>query len=180
MAFDDAVVFPKLIMLMDKKELRASMTRNKKETSRAAILDLSGPILRRLAVHPRFIAARTVLLYHSLPDEVDTQDFVRYWSLRKCILLPTVKGKEIEEGPFGIQESTGEVFTDYASIDLAIIPGVAFDAKGNRLGRGQGFYDRLLTRLQHYDIYKIGVCFDFQRVEHVPTEPHDIPMDEIL
>lgn len=178
-------------MLMDKKELRTLIAQNKKETSRAAILDLSGPILRRLAVHPRFIAARTVLLYHSLPDEVDTQDFVRYWSLRKCILLPTVKGKDIElhryaaedhleTGAFGIQESTGEVFTDYASIDLAVIPGVAFDAEGNRLGRGQGFYDRLLTRLQHYNIYKIGVCFDFQRVEHVPTEPHDIPMNEIL
>ena len=178
-------------MLMDKKELRTLIAQNKKETSRAAILDLSGPILRRLAVHPRFIAARTVLLYHSLPDEVDTQDFVHYWSLRKCILLPTVKGKDIElhryaaedhleTGAFGIQESTGEVFTDYASIDLAVIPGVAFDSEGNRLGRGQGFYDRLLTRLQHYNIYKIGVCFDFQRVEHVPTEPHDIPMDEIL
>ena len=178
-------------MLMDKKELRTLIAQNKKETSRAAILDLSGPILRRLAVHPRFIAARTVLLYHSLPDEVDTQDFVRYWSLRKCILLPTVKGKDIElhryatedhleTGAFGIQESTGEVFTDYASIDLAVLPGVAFDTEANRLGRGQGFYDRLLTRLQHYNIYKIGVCFDFQRVEHVPTEPHDIPMDEIL
>ena len=178
-------------MLMDKKELRTLIAQNKKETSRAAILDLSGPILRRLAVHPRFIAARTVLLYHSLPDEVDTQDFVRYWSLRKCILLPTVKGKDIElhryaaedhleTGAFCIQESTGEVFTDYTSIDLAVIPGVAFDAEGNRLGRGQGFYDRLLARLQHYNIYKIGVCFDFQRVEHVPTEPHDIPMDEIL
>ena len=83
-------------MLMDKKELRTLIAQNKKETSRAAILDLSGPILRRLAVHPRFIAARTILLYHSLPDEVDTQDFVRYWSLRKCILLPTVKGKDIE------------------------------------------------------------------------------------
>lgn len=83
-------------MLMDKKELRTLIAQNKKETSRAAILDLSGPILRRLAVHPRFIAARTVLLYHSLPDEVDTQDFVRYWILRKCILLPTVKGKDIE------------------------------------------------------------------------------------
>ena len=57
-------------MLMDKKELRTLIAQNKKETSRAAILDLSGPILRRLAVHPRFIAARTVLLYHSLPDEV--------------------------------------------------------------------------------------------------------------
>ena len=153
MAFDDAVVFPKLIMLMDKKELRASMTRNKKETSRAAILDLSGPILRRLAVHPRFIAARTVLLYHSLPDEVDTQAFVRYWSLRKCILLPTVKGKEIElhryaaaarpdVGPYAIPESTGEVFTDYATFDLHIFPGVAFDATGNSLGPGHGFYDR--------------------------------------
>ena len=178
-------------MLMDKKELRTLIAQNKKETSRAAILDLSGPILRRLAVHPRFIAARTILLYHSLPDEVDTQDFVRYWSLHKCILLPTVKGKDIElhryaaedhleTGAFGIQESTGEVFTDYTSIDLAVIPGVAFDAEGNRLGRGQGFYDRLLTQLQHYNIYKIGVCFDFQRVEHVPTEPHDIPMDETL
>ena len=65
-------------------------------------------------------------------------------------LLPTVKGKDIElhryaaedhleTGAFGIQESTGEVFTDYTSIDLAVIPGVAFDAEGNRLGRGQGF-----------------------------------------
>ena len=168
-------------MLMDKKELRMLIAQNKKETSRAAILDLSGPILRRLAVHPRFIAARTVLLYHSLPDEVDTQDFVRYWSLRKCILLPTVKGKDIELHRYAAEDhlETG-VFTDYTSIDLAVIPGVAFDAEGNRLGRGQGFYDRLLTRLQHYNIYKIGVCFDFQRVEHVPTEPHDIPMDEIL
>lgn len=53
----------------------------------------------------------------------------------------------LEIGGFRIQESTGEVFTDYTSIDYAVIPGVAFDAEGNRLGRGQGFYDRLLTRL---------------------------------
>ena len=81
---------------MDKKELRTIISQNKKETARAALLDLSAPILRRLATHPRFIAARTVLLYHSLPDEVDTQDFVRYWSHRKIILLPSIKGKEIE------------------------------------------------------------------------------------
>lgn len=176
---------------MDKNELRDFISRQKAETSLAARFDLSGPILRRLAVHPRFIAARTVLLYHSLPDEVDTHDFVRYWSLRKHILLPSVKNGEIElhhytandgleEGPFGIQESTGEAFTDYASIDLAIIPGVAFDAAGNRLGRGKGFYDRLLARLKDYPIYKIGICFDFQKVEQVPADTHDIPMDEIL
>ena len=148
--------------------------------------------MRRLAVHPRFIAARTVLLYYSLPDEVDTRDFVRYWSQRKHVLLPSVKDGEIElhryaadedrlaGGPFGIQESEGNVFTDYGSIDLAIIPGVAFDAAGNRLGRGKGFYDRLLTRLKDYPIYKIGICFDFQKVDQVPAEAHDIPMDEVL
>ena len=81
---------------MDKKELRAMMAQQKHTTAPSARLDLSGPVLRRLAVHPRFTAARTVLLYHSLPDEVDTSDFVRYWSLRKNILLPSVKGKDIE------------------------------------------------------------------------------------
>ena len=177
---------------MDKNELRSLISKHKADTSMAARFDLSGPVLRRLAVHPRFIAARTVLLYYSLPDEVDTRDFVRYWSQRKHVLLPSVKDGEIElhryaadedrlaKGPFGIQESEGNVFTDYGSIDLAIIPGVAFDAAGNRLGRGKGFYDRLLTRLKDYPIYKIGICFDFQKVEQVPTEAHDIPMDEVL
>ena len=72
--------------VMEKKELRKLIAERKNEASPAARLDLSGPILRRLAVHPRFIAAQTVLLYHSLPDEVDTRDFVRFWSLRKHIL----------------------------------------------------------------------------------------------
>lgn len=178
-------------MEMDKKELRALMAQRKKGTSATARLDLSGPLLRRLATHPRFMSARTVLLYHSLPDEVYTHDFAGYWSLRKHILLPAIKDNDIElrryipgsgltDGAFGIQEPAGEPFTEYASIDLAVIPGVAFDSAGNRLGRGKGFYDRLLARLQEYHIYKIGVCFDFQRVEHVPTEPHDIPVDEVL
>ncbi len=83
-------------MLMDKKELRTLIAQNKKETSRAAILDLSGPILRRLAVHPRFIAARTVLLYHSLPDANTTiPHIVRTPSIPtmdppEVFLMPTV------------------------------------------------------------------------------------------
>ena len=63
--------------VMEKKELRKLIAERKNEASPAARLDLSGPILRRLAVHPRFIAAQTVLLYHSLHDEVDTRDFLR-------------------------------------------------------------------------------------------------------
>ena len=65
-----------------------------------------------------------------------------------------------------------------ASIDLAIIPRVAFDVHGNRLGRGKGYYDRLLPRLPH--TYKIGICFPFQLLEKVPTETQDVRMDEVL
>lgn len=176
---------------MNKKELRTYIRKQKEIVSAEARFELSAPILRRLAVHPHFMEASTVLLYHSLPDEVDTHDFVRYWATRKTILLPVVKNDEIElrqyvvdkglaEGSFGIQEPQGEAYEDFSSIHLAVIPGVAFDAEGNRMGRGKGFYDRLLSKLKDYDIYKIGICFPFQMVEQVPVEPHDIPMDEIL
>lgn len=176
---------------MNKKELREYVNRIKQETSKGARLDLSGPILRRLAVHPRFIEAKTVLLYNSLPDEVETRDFVIFWSTRKCVLLPVVKGNELElrryipekgfsVGAYGVLEPNGEAFTDYASIDLAVIPGIAFDAEGNRLGRGKGYYDKLLQKTENLNLYKLGICFDFQKVESVPTDEHDVRMDEVL
>ena len=102
-----------------------------------------------------------MLFYHSLPDEVDTHDFIRKWSGLKRILLPVVRGNDLDlkpytgddrltEGAFHINEPTGTAFTDYAAIDLAVIPGVAFDRWGNRLGRGKGYYDRLLPRIPRW------------------------------
>lgn len=176
---------------MDKQELRAYIADTKRNISPEARIELSAPILRRLAVHPRFTAASTVLLYHSLPDEVNTHDFIPYWGTQKRLLLPVVEndeivlrqfksGQKLHTGRFGIQEPDGEPFEDYASIDLAIVPGVAFDRKGNRLGRGKGYYDRLLSRMAHTDVYRLGICFPYQLVESVPTDAHDIAMDEIL
>ena len=77
-------------------------------------------------------------------------------------------------------EPQGKDFTELEKIDLAIIPGMAFDKEGNRLGRGKGYYDRLLQQLRDCTIYKIGICFDFQFLDHIPTEPHDIPVDEVI
>lgn len=150
----------------------------------------SANILAALEAHPAFRAANTVLLYHSLNDEVDTHAFIRKWSNKKRILLPVVVGDDLElriyTGPenmsicniYGIEEPTGETFTDYAAIDFIVVPGVAFDTKGNRLGRGKGYYDRLLPRIP--TAYKAGICFPFQLVEEIPAEPFDVRMDIII
>lgn len=149
----------------------------------------SAEILAALEVHPAFRAADTVLLYHSLKDEVDTHEFIRKWSRLKRILLPVVVGDDLELrvytgpedlaiGAYGIEEPTGARFTDYAAIGFIAVPGVAFDRNGNRLGRGKGYYDRLLPRIPA--AYKAGICFPYQLVEEVPAEPFDIRMDEII
>ena len=63
-------------------------------------------------------------------------------------------------------------------ITFAVIPGVAFDHTGNRLGRGKGYYDRLLPHLSK--AFKVGICFPYQLIETIPTEPFDIPMDSVI
>ena len=81
-------------------------------------------------------------------------------------------------GTYGIEEPVGETFTDYASIKFIDVPDVAYDRKGNRLGRGKGYYDRLLPRIPA--AYKAGICFPFQVVEEVPAETFDICMYIII
>ena len=138
----------------------------------------------------RFREAKVVLLYWSMEDEVQTHDFVEKWYKSKTILLPCVDGDDLrlrqytgaecmrEGEQFGIGEPTGEEYTDLESVDAIIVPGVAFDKEGHRMGRGRGFYDRLLKSTPN--AYKIGVCFDFQMVESVPVEPHDVMMDRVV
>jgi len=135
--------------------------------------------------------SRTILLYNALPDEVPTQALMDELVARgKTVLLPCVINdtdmelrrytgpQDLQTGSFGILEPTGELFTDYDTIDVAIVPGMAFDAEGHRLGRGKGYYDRFLSRVPH--LYKIGLCFSWQLVDHVPCDEHDIKMDEVI
>lgn len=147
----------------------------------------SSILLKQLEQHTHFIAAKTVLLYHSLSDEVYTHDFIENWYTQKKILLPVVRGDLLElrqytgksclqSGAFHIEEPGGTKFTNYDEIDLAIIPGVAFDQQGNRLGRGKGYYDKLLPLLHSYNI---GICFRFQAKETIPSETFDRKMDEV-
>ncbi len=174
---------------MLKPELRRAIRTLKRQYSKTQLAEMSLEIVEKLLAHPQVRNSHTILLYSPLPDEVDVSPMLDV--LRdKRLLLPKVTGDTSMElrlytgadclsaGAFGIMEPTGEVFSDYQSIDLAIVPGMAFDRECHRLGRGKGYYDRLLAQLPN--IYKIGVCFSFQLVEAIPTDATDIPMNEIV
>ena len=174
---------------MLKQELRQAIRERKRQHTGDELAELSLAAVSKLMAHPRYLAARTVMLYCSLPDEVSTERLLDC-SGGKAVVLPRVTGPatmelclydgpvSLSEGAFGIMESTGQAFTAYQEIDLAVVPGMAFDAQGNRLGRGRGYYDRLLPLLPR--AYKIGLCFPFQLIGNVPTQPTDIAMDEVI
>ncbi|KWW31259.1 MAG: 5-formyltetrahydrofolate cyclo-ligase [bacterium P3] len=175
---------------MDKTTLRREIRAAKKAVPFHEKAQRSEAIMQQVAALPRFADARVVLLYWSMDDEVQTHRFVERWRHEKTILLPCVDGDRLRlrvyEGldrmiageQFGIGEPVGDEFTDYDRIDLVIVPGVAFDQSGNRMGRGRGFYDRLLQCTPR--AYKIGVAFSFQMRDAIPVEPHDIAMDLVV
>ncbi|MDD7462402.1 MAG: 5-formyltetrahydrofolate cyclo-ligase [Prevotellaceae bacterium] len=176
---------------MDKTTLRQEIRQRKRQFTSEQLRELSLVVLQRLMVHPRLQQANTILLYHSLSDEVYTHDLIeQLHQAKKNILLPVViNGEDMEirpytgkdtmkQGAMNILEPNTQPYTDFSNIDLIIVPGMSFDSEGSRLGRGKGYYDRFLSQVPH--IYKIGICFDFQKVDHVPTSPHDIKMDEVL
>lgn len=153
------------------------------------MLDFSEKILKRLEETELFRQASCVALYYSIPGEVQTAAFVEKWYDRKQLLLPLVVGDDLRllpyngldsltPGAFGIPEPIDtDTTVKESEIDLIIVPGVAFDRKLNRMGRGKGYYDRLLSTLQ---VPKIGICFDFQLQESVPVEPFDRKMDMVI
>lgn len=176
---------------MNKSELRHIIRERKRQYSSQQLRSLSLHIIKRIEQHPRLLQAHTVLLYYSLPNEVHTHSLIdKLYKEGKKILLPKVIGdgemelreyggkESMHEGAYHIMEPSGPLFTNYKALDLAIVPGMSFDKDGNRLGRGKGYYDRFLVRTPH--LYKIGVCFDFQKVVHVPFDQTDIPMNEII
>ena len=173
--------------MISKIDLRKNIKVLKKQHTSEQLDAQSELIMRKLEQHPDFINAKKIMLYSSLPDEVRTQEFIEKWRLRKRIILPTVVGDNIipveltaetgfAVGDFNILEPQNVAYT--GDFDLIVVPGMAFDRQGNRLGRGKGYYDRFLC--QHRAIKKIGICFDFQLIDNVPVEENDIPMDEII
>jgi len=171
------------------KPLLREQMREAKRQHETQLAALSTTVCERL--ERQLEGRKTVMAYWPLKDEVDIRPLIdKLVEEGREVLLPKVTGDEtmvlyrytsradLVEGAFHIMEPVGEPFTDYDAIEVALVPGVAFDAAGHRLGRGRGYYDRFLTACPQ--VYKVGVCFPFQRVAEVPSEAHDVCMDEII
>lgn len=134
--------------------------------------------------------AKTILLFASLPDEIETSLLIREAGISgKRIVLPMVRNNELAlffyhprqlaPGAFGIMEPTpdAEPLTDFSMLDLALTPGIAFTRTGNRLGRGKGFYDRLLP---HLSCPCFGLGYPLQVLDSLPSDSWDVSLDGIF
>ena len=179
---------------MDKKELRRYIREQKRHFTPQQLGEMSLGIMSSLLSNSHIQKADAILMYHSLPDEVDTHSALdQLLAMGKKVLLPKVVSETemtIHEytgqdslqpsEPYGILEPTTPEFSisNFQLSIVIVVPGMAFDSQGHRLGRGKGYYDRFLSRIPN--IYKIGVCFPFQLIDKVPSEPTDILVDEVL
>lgn len=171
-----------------KLTIRKAMLSQTRSKTAEELCQYSEKVCEAIEKNEKFQKAQIILAFWSLPDEVNTHELIQKWTGKKTFLLPKVVGDMLELraftdensmviGEFGIQEPVGPIFTDYASIDLCIIPGLAFDKSGGRMGRGKGFYDRFLPKTHGY---KMGICFPWQIVPKIDCAPWDIPMDEVV
>ena len=176
------------------REKLLGLLKNQKEEIRR---QKSRLIQERLFKTPAFQAAKTVMLYCSFDGEVETVDMIKQAKkMGKQIAVPVTMRtekkiipsfvenieEELPEGPYGIKQPKQESqrFVDNDRLDLVVVPGVAFDRRNNRLGRGEGYYDRFLKLLPS-TTPTIGLAFDFQLVDALPgLEDHDVPVSLVL
>lgn len=183
----DAVTDPGSV----KAALRATARSARRGMDDAERRSASDAAVARLLALPELRRARTVLLYAPLREEADptttSLPVLRDRGIRT--LFPRVRGDELELvaatdltglalGYRGIREPAGPT-VDPEDVDVAVVPGVAFDVVGGRLGQGGGHYDRLLLLLPD-DCVRVGFCFSCQVVPFVPCEAHDEPVDLVV
>ena len=178
-----------------KNHLRDRILRLRRGLDPGERLERSRAVQERFLAQTRYRTARTVALYAAFRGEVRTEDiFRRAREDGKRICFPRViSGAEelefhevndlddLQKGTFGIPEPKAAAPpVAPGEIDLVAVPGVAFDADLRRLGMGKGFYDRLLVPGANRPGWAIGIAYDFQVVDHVPTHDGDVPVDQLI
>jgi 5-formyltetrahydrofolate cyclo-ligase len=182
-------------ILQQKQELRLSVAVRRENQQEADTL--SRRIWDKILALPQFASARTVMTYLDIGNEVRTREYVpKLWQMEKRVVVPYCVGQDIHlfhlenmdeltPGTWKILEPKQEWrarldrHVEAVELDLIIVPGLAFDRHGDRLGLGKGYYDRLLQHIRP-DAVKIAVAFECQIVDKIPVLPHDVRMDMVI
>lgn len=141
----------------------------------------------QVAALSRYQSAKVVMAFASMPAEPDTDGLLMRLDhdgktvvlprMEGGVIVPRLRGERLVEAQWGIREPTGDL-VDPATIDLVVVPGLAFTESGGRLGHGRAYYDRFLPTATN--AYLVGACFAEQVVDVLPLEPHDVRLDRVL
>ena len=176
---------------MDKKALRREIGAKKRALTPDQIESRSAVLAEKLYETAQYKAARSLYAYLSFNQEVRTNPIIeRAWADGKRVAVPKVIGRDMvfiwidsfdglaPQGAYNITEpiTDGPVADDVTA--LVLMPGLAFDPAGHRVGYGGGYYDRFLARETGHPL--VALCYDFQLLEHLDVEDHDVPVDCVL
>lgn len=167
------------------------MKQKRKVLTTDEIHEKSIAICEKLLEINAFKNAKTIMIFMSAFKEPDTIPIIKnIFRLSKKVVVPVTDQQtkiitpsyincldDMIAGAYNILEPQIIKSAPLCAIDLVIVPGIAFDKNGNRLGFGEGYYDKFL---KNYKKIKIGICYDFQLLDKLPADEHDIPMDIIL
>ena len=173
-----------------KNQIKESILEKRNLLTNEEISEKSRRIEDNLFNLSQFKKSKIVMFFASFSAEVNTHGMIKKSLKEKIVAVPKVVQHEIEpsliidfdslvkSGKFGILEPIEVMKIAYKNIDLVLVPGAAFDKKGHRIGYGFGYYDKFLKKVPK--AVKIGLCYDFQVVDKIPKEEHDVPVDYIV
>jgi len=177
---------------MEKEDFRRKALEKRKNLSEIDRKNKSKEILLKIVEQPEFQNAENILCYVNFGSEVETEELIKKMFKNKTIIVPRVNHEQsmldlckinsledLEKSAWQIPEPREDncKHFDIQNLDLAILPGTAFDKKGNRMGYGKGFFDKLLEKKI---IPTIGLAFDNQLYNEIPHEEHDKKVDKII
>ena len=179
-----------------KDNLRKSMLSKRKSMEIEDVTAFSDKIIGKIMELPEFIHSQNIMLYLSFNNEVNTYSLVK-WCLdnNKTVIAPyciqcnkeivpykiTNLENDLIKSTFGVMEPKQDLLekVNIEDIDLILVPGVAFDEHCNRIGFGAGYYDRFLCK-KPKDTPTIGLAYDYQIIDKIPTDEYDVPLDFII
>lgn len=179
---------------MTKRELRQRLRQELAAISQAELRDRSAKACARLFDTAEYEQAEILMVFLSLPNEIDTTTLVlQAWRDRKRVLAPKVSWEQrrmlpieisslsddLSESPLGIREPAKGMPIPLGSIDMVVVPGLGFDEMGNRIGRGRGFYDRFLAH-RDWNGVACALALEMQVIQSVPVVEKDRKVDMLV